>query len=119
MGTERGAVLTIRRRQPRENVIEQYFLGQCRQHGFLCLKFTSPSRGSVPDRIVVTPAGTVFVELKRPGEGPTKRQLITHAKLRRFGAEVHVVSDKTGVDAFISDMLHRSQAGQHQQRAAS
>lgn len=111
--------MTVHKRQPRENVIEQYFLNQCRQHGFLCMKFTSPSRGAVPDRIVVAPAGTVFVELKRPGESANKRQLVTHAKMRRFGAEVHVVNDKPGVDAFISDMLRRSRADQDQQKAAS
>ena len=111
--------MTTLRRKPRENVIEQYFLSQCRQHGFLCLKFTSPSRGAVPDRIVIAPAGTVFVELKRPGERANKRQLITHAKMRRFGAEVHVIDDRSAVDEFISDMLRRGRENQDQQREAS
>ncbi|MFI1408796.1 VRR-NUC domain-containing protein [Streptomyces sp. NPDC020707] len=100
---------------PRERVIEDYFLAQCRAHGFLCLKFLSPARGGVPDRIVVAPSGTVFVEVKRPGGQLRKRQQLTHTKLRRHGAEVHVVDDKRSVDVFIAHLLKTSS---DQQRAA-
>lgn len=84
----------------RENPIERHLLAQCRAHGFLCLKFVSPARGAVPDRIVVTSGthGTVFVEVKRPGEEPEPRQRATHAKMRRFGAEVYIVNSHTAVD---------------------
>ncbi|MGW6602885.1 VRR-NUC domain-containing protein [Streptomyces sp. NPDC055036] len=100
---------------PRERDIEGYLLSQCRAHGFLCLKFVSPARGGVPDRIVVAPRGTVFVEVKRPGDQLRKLQQLTHAKLRRYGAEVHVVDDKPSVDAFIVHLLRISST---QQRAA-
>ncbi|MFJ5071678.1 VRR-NUC domain-containing protein [Kitasatospora sp. NPDC088556] len=90
---------------PRERDIEDYLLAQCRAHGFLCLKFVSPARGGVPDRIVVAPRGIVFVEVKRPGGRLRKLQQRTHAKLRGHGAEVHVVDDKPGVDAFIAHLL--------------
>ncbi|MFD7661338.1 VRR-NUC domain-containing protein [Streptomyces sp. NPDC059788] len=90
---------------PREHVIEGYLLDQCRAHDFLCLKFVSPARGGVPDRIVVAPRGTVFVEVKRPGGQLRKLQQLMHAKLRCHGAEVHVVDDKPGVDAFIAYLL--------------
>ncbi|MGW2986439.1 VRR-NUC domain-containing protein [Streptomyces goshikiensis] len=96
---------------PRERDIEGYLLVQCRAHGFLCLKFVSPARGGVPDRIVVAPRGTVFVEVKRPGGQLRKLQQLTHAKLRRHGAEVHVIDDKPGVDAFIAHLLE-SPSGQ-------
>ncbi|MGW3197117.1 VRR-NUC domain-containing protein [Streptomyces sp. NPDC001118] len=89
----------------RESTIEDYFLAQCRAHGFLCLKFVSPGRGGVPDRIVVAPSRTVFVEVKRPGGKLQKLQQLTHAKLRRYGAEVHVVDDKPSVDALIANLL--------------
>ncbi|MFE6939628.1 VRR-NUC domain-containing protein [Streptomyces chartreusis] len=91
----------------RESAIEDYLLSQCREHGFLCLKFVSPARGGVPDRIVVAPHGTVFVEVKRPGGQLRKLQQLTHAKLRRHGAEVHVVDDKPSVDVFIAHLLIR------------
>ncbi|MEU7156074.1 VRR-NUC domain-containing protein [Streptomyces chrestomyceticus] len=89
----------------RERVIEGYLLDQCRAHGFLCLKFVSPARGGVPDRIVVAPGRIVFVEVKRPGGRLRKLQQRTQAKLRRHGAEVHVVDDKPSVDAFIAHLL--------------
>ncbi|MFC9755175.1 VRR-NUC domain-containing protein [Streptomyces sp. NPDC056921] len=90
---------------PRERDIEGYLLAQCRAHGLLCLKFVSPARRGVPDRIVVAPRGTVFVEVKRPGGQLRKLQQRTHAKLRDHGAEVHVVDDKPSVDAFIAHLL--------------
>ena len=98
-----------------EGVVEDYLLAQCRANGFLCLKFVSPARGGVPDRIVVAPRGTVFVEVKRPGGRLRKRQQRTRAKLRRHGAEVHVVDDKPSVDAFIANLL---KTPSNQQRAA-
>ncbi|WP_433855155.1 VRR-NUC domain-containing protein [Streptomyces kronopolitis] len=88
-----------------EGVVEEYLLTQCRANGFLCLKFVSPARGGVPDRIVVAPRGTVFVEVKRPGGQLRKLQRLTHAKLRHHGAEVHVVDDKPSVDLFIAHLL--------------
>ncbi|MFJ7416695.1 VRR-NUC domain-containing protein [Streptomyces sp. NPDC098077] len=92
----------------RERDIEGYLLAQCRAHGFLCLKFVSPARGGVPDRIVVAPHGTVFVEVKRPGSQLRKLQQRTHAKLRSHGAEVHVVDDKPSVDTFIAHLIEPS-----------
>ncbi|MYR55964.1 VRR-NUC domain-containing protein [Streptomyces sp. SID625] len=89
----------------RERVIEDYLLSQCRAHGFLCLKFVSPARRGVPDRIVVAPRGTVFVEVKRPGGQLRKLQRHMHVKLCRHGAEVHIVDDKPSVDAFIAHLL--------------
>ncbi|WP_326742829.1 VRR-NUC domain-containing protein [Streptomyces sp. NBC_01768] len=100
---------------PRERVIEDYLLTQCRAHGFLCLKFVSPARRGVPDRIVVALGRIVFVEVKRPGGQLRKLQQLTHAKLRRHGAEVHVVDDKPSIDVFIAHLLRTSS---NQQRAA-
>lgn len=88
----------------KERTIEGYLLGQCRAQHLLCLKFTSPTRGGVPDRVIVSSTKTVFVEVKRPGEKPTRRQLAVHAKMRGFGAEIHVVDDRAGVDALINEL---------------
>lgn len=60
----------------------------------------------MPDRIVVTPtAGTVFVEVKKPGEAPDARQRVTHAKMRRFGAQIHVVDDQQAVESLMARLL--------------
>lgn len=88
-----------------ESPIEGYLLKQCRNNGFLCMKFVSPARGGVPDRIVVTPtAGTVFVEVKRPGGDLERRQRVVHAKMRGFGAQIYVVDDEKSVDALIQHL---------------
>jgi hypothetical protein len=89
----------------RENHIENYLLSRCRANGFLCLKFVSPGRGGVPDRIVIAPNSTVFVEVKRPGGVLQKRQRITHTKMRRHGAEIHVVDDGNSVDRLVAHLL--------------
>ncbi|MEU6263690.1 VRR-NUC domain-containing protein [Saccharopolyspora shandongensis] len=102
----------------RENPVERYLLMQCRRSGLLCMKFTSPARGGVPDRIVVSHAGTVFVEVKRPGGGLEPRQRAVHAKLRRFGAEIHVIDSETSVDTLINLLLGRDQ-DQSRQKATS
>lgn len=92
----------------REGVIEDYLLDQCRRHRFLCMKFVSPARDGVPDRIVIAPGRTVFVEVKRPGAEPTRLQLFQHAKMRSFGAQVYVIDDRSGVDALMADLAaHR------------
>ncbi len=92
-------------RPKKENPIERYLLRQCRDHGLLCMKFVSPARGGVPDRVIVAPTvGTVFVEVKRPGGKPDPRQLATHAKLRRFGAAVYVVDDEASIDALVRQL---------------
>lgn len=90
------------RKKPREKTIEAYFLEQCRKHRMLCFKYTSPARNGVPDRVVISTRGTVFVELKRPGETPTALQREVHHKIRSFGGEVHVIDTKRGVDAFVA-----------------
>lgn len=91
----------------RERTIERHLLRECRRNGFLCLKFVSPARGGVPDRLVITPLATVFVEVKRPGGNLESRQKAVHAKMRRFGAEIHVVDDEPAIDALIAHLLEK------------
>lgn len=100
----------------REGVVERYLRDRCRAEGFLCLKFVSPARGGVPDRIVVTPAKTVFVEVKKPGGDLEKRQRVVHERMRRHGAEIHVVDTRPLVDAFIRQLLTDQP---HKEKAAS
>jgi hypothetical protein len=88
-----------------ESKVEHYFLEACRRRGALLMKFTSPSRSGVPDRILVTPAGTCFVEVKRPGEEPRPLQVATHEKIRRFGGEVYVVDSPQQIDELLDHLL--------------
>ncbi|QXV57412.1 VRR-NUC domain-containing protein [Amycolatopsis sp. TNS106] len=89
----------------RENAIERYLLRMCRENGLLCMKFVSPGRAGVPDRIVVSPiTGVVFVEVKRTAGRLGARQSRMHSKLRHFGAAVHVVDDEAGVDTLVEHL---------------
>jgi Holliday junction resolvase len=84
-----------------ERSVERYLLSRSRESGFLCLKLVLQGRAGVPDRIVVTPGGTVCVEVKRPGERLRRLQAVTVTKLRRAGGAVHVVDDKDSVDRLL------------------
>ena len=88
----------------KESTIEEYLRLQCKKRGWLCEKFTSPSKRSVPDRLVTVPGGVmVFVELKAPGKKPTKLQAEDHKKRRALGCTVEVIDTKEAVDKFIKD----------------
>ena len=80
----------------RERDVETYFVNLCVRQGWLCEKFTSPSKRGVPDRIVTAgPNGFVcFVELKKPGEKPRKLQEIDHKTRKDRGCHVFIVSNK-------------------------
>ena len=88
--------------QIRERDVEQYLLKQCRAHNLLCLKFTSPGRAGVPDRIIVGPRSTVFVEVKAPGCKPRPLQLATFAKIEAFGGLVFVIDSYRDVNELMS-----------------
>lgn len=92
----------------REGVVESYLLSSCRRYGFLCMKFVSPMRDGVPDRVVVTPGGTVFVEVKRPDEDLNPLQKATHPKMRRFGARIYVVDDRDSVNVLMTELERTS-----------
>lgn len=87
-----------------EHDIEQYLFDRCREHGFLALKFTSPARAGVPDRVIVCPGRTLFVEVKRPGERPRRLQQEVFARMRAAGGEVHVVDTFSTVDDLMAQL---------------
>ncbi|MBR8303729.1 VRR-NUC domain-containing protein [Burkholderia dolosa] len=87
-----------------EKTVETYLVDRVRAAGGDAYKFTSPQRRSVPDRIVAFPPGRLyFVELKRPGNKPTKPQLREHERLRALGCDVRVINSREAVDAFVRE----------------
>lgn len=102
----------------RERTVESHLRTACREAGLLCLKYTSPARGGVPDRIVVADGKVVFVELKRPGQKPNRRQLETHAKMRRYGADVRVVDSVESVDELVDELSVEGQRPEERSSAA-
>lgn len=107
-GRARATPVTARPAQRRESSVEDHLIAAARRHDALCLKFVSPGRTGVPDRILISPEfGTVFVELKRPGQVGSVRpkQRATHAKMRRYGARIFVVDTTADVDALIAGLV--------------
>ncbi len=91
-----------------EKDVEAHLVKRIRGLGGLCLKFTSPQRVSVPDRLILLPGGVMcFVELKRPGGKPTAGQLREHERLRALGFDVHVIDTKSWVDALAASLKDR------------
>jgi hypothetical protein len=75
-----------------EAVIERSVCDYAKERGLLVYKFTSPERAAVPDRMMITPKGTVFfVEFKREGVKATVPQMREHERLRAQGVTVFVV----------------------------
>jgi len=89
-----------------EKQIEERVCNYAKEKGWLTLKFTSPARAAVPDRLFISPRGKImFVEFKREGKLPTPAQLREHARLRQQLCLVYVIDDvdtgKAMVDAFV------------------
>jgi len=97
---------------PLEKIIEAKVVAHAKKLGMLCYKFTSPSKRSVPDRLLITPAGVVFfMEIKRKGQKPTPSQAVEIDKIRKQGVAVFVVDDvavgKAMVDAVVGSKVDR------------
>jgi hypothetical protein len=70
--------------------------------GGRCIKFVSPGRRNVVDRLVLMAEGRIyFVELKAEGEVPNDGQLREHYRLRKMGFKVYVLDSFELVDQFL------------------
>lgn len=79
---------------PLEKEIEAQICAFARSLKCLVYKFTSPMRAAVPDRLLITPTGTVFfIETKRKGQKPTPAQEVEIEKIRATGVKVFVVDN--------------------------
>lgn len=118
---------------PLEKDVEKKVCDYAKQMGCYVRKFTSPSQRSVPDRIIITPAGRViFIEFKRAQQAgytvdlqdpftgeitkspyfpaipvePTTSQLAEHEAIRACGIRVFVVCDvQEGKDLLDEQMM--------------
>lgn len=85
----------------REAAIERHLVTVVRSLGGECLKFTSPGRRHVNDRLVLLPGGKVwFVELKQPGAKPRPGQVRFHGRLSALGCNSVVLDTKEKIDAW-------------------
>ena len=87
----------------REARVEAALVRQVKERGGMCLKFVSPGRRHVPDRIVLWPgpARVHFVELKAPGKAPRPGQQREIARLMSMGFPVYVLDTIEQVAAYV------------------
>jgi hypothetical protein len=84
-----------------ERDVERALVARVKSLGGIAEKFTSPSKRSVPDRLVTLPGGVIiFVELKAPGKKPTPKQYADHHRRRALGCDVRVIENLEGAHAF-------------------
>lgn len=84
-----------------EKQIERNFVKAVKEVGGLAMKFVSPGRIGVPDRIVLLPGGrAVFAEIKRPGGHLRKSQEIACREIRAKGFPVHVIRSGADIEQF-------------------
>lgn len=105
---ERAAKRKATQRLLRESEVEGHYVGAIKDRGGLPLKFASPGRRGVPDRIALLPVPAEhralvaryvrFAEIKRPGEKPRAEQLREHQRLRDMGFRVDVYDTKESID---------------------
>ncbi len=77
-----------------EKPIEDNVCRYARSLGVMSEKFTSPSKRSVPDRLVTFPRGNIiFIEFKATGKVATPKQLRDHERRRALGCTVYVCDD--------------------------
>lgn len=92
-----------------EKYIESEVCQHARMRGCLAYKFTSPARAAVPDRLFITPTGTVFfIEFKATGKKATPAQVREIGRLRKQGVVVLVIDNvedgKATVDMMVGDL---------------
>lgn len=91
---------------PLEKEVEAKVCSYAKSKGCLAMKFSSPARRAVPDRMIVTPQGVIgFLELKRRGQKPTPQQTYELARLTRYGCNATWVDSVEGGIRFIDGLL--------------
>ena len=88
-----------------EKQIETKVCSYAKSLDFLALKFTSPQRAAVPDRLFIHNGLFFFIEFKAPGNMPTPAQIREHIRIRDAGGYVFVV-DSIDKGRYILDMVN-------------
>lgn len=84
-----------------EKQVERKFVKAVKEAGGLAMKFVSPGRVGVPDRIVLMPDGRIaFAEIKRPGGKLRRAQEAAHREIRTMGFPVCVIRSDTDIRTF-------------------
>ena len=85
-----------------EKKIEQYLVKRVRQLGGEIRKVRWVGRRGAPDRLVMMPDQTIWVELKRPKGKAERHQLREHERMRRVGQRVEIIDSIEKVESLLS-----------------
>ena len=89
-----------------EKELERKFVNILRKRGCIVYKFVSPGNAGVPDRLVVTPKGTVhFAELKQKGKLLRPLQVMQAKRLAKNNVKVHLVDSLEAIQTFIGEVM--------------
>lgn len=87
----------------REKAVERRLRLEVKARGGECMKFVSPGRRGVPDRIVLWPYGRAhFIELKAPGRKPSPGQRREAERLKALGFTVLCLDSEETVKDYVS-----------------
>lgn len=93
-----------------EKDIESRLVREVHRRGGLTYKFVSPGSVGVPDRIIITPGGTVwFVELKTETGRLSRMQQYQLERLRGVGANACVVYGLENMLNILSAIFRQSE----------
>lgn len=84
-----------------EKDIENYLVAEAKKIGALVRKAQWVGHNHCPDRLIMTPSVTVWVEVKAPGKVPRGGQLREHERMRDNGQSVFIVDTKAATDELI------------------
>ncbi len=87
-----------------ESTLEKRLRLEVKKHGGLALKFTSPGRRGVPDRLVLKSGGqVVFVEMKDTGKKLEPLQQKRTEELVNLGFKVYRIDSVSDIHHFIQE----------------
>lgn len=82
----------------KEQQIQAKRIKELEAEGYYVIKLISTNRNGIPDLIAIPPNSDVlFVEVKRPGQKPSKLQQYRHKELKSYGIKVEVYNGKEDV----------------------
>ena len=92
----------------RESDVERYLVRRTKEAGGEIRKVRWVGRRGAPDRLVMLPGVTIWVELKRPGGVTQPHQEREHGKLKKMGQQVVVIDSKQAIDTLFKEIQHDS-----------
>ena len=86
----------------RESEVEKHLVQRVKELGGEVRKVKWIGRDGAPDRLVMMPTSTAWIELKAPGAKAKPHQVREHERMRKMGQRVLVIDSIEGVEAFLA-----------------